>query len=104
MLSVNMRSASELTKAVNLLPVKPTYFGGIGLFEEKGSRTTSVTLDVRHGRFVLVPRRPLPGAGASGRRKPSRPPTCRFRTYCCLTTCRTCGPSGRNSCPPWTAC
>lgn len=57
MLTVNMRSASELTKAVNLLPVKPTYFGSIGLFEEKGSRTTSVTLDVRHGRFVLVPNR-----------------------------------------------
>lgn len=71
MLSVNMRSASELTKAVNLLPVKPTYFGGIGLFEEKGSRTTSVTLDVRHGRFVLVPNRdrrepatPLAGRGS----------------------------------------
>lgn len=71
MLTVNMRSASELTKAVNLLPVKPTYFGSIGLFEEKGSRTTSVTLDVRHGRFVLVPNRdrregatPLAGRGS----------------------------------------
>lgn len=71
MLTVNMRSASELTKAVNLLPVKPVYFGSIGLFEEKGSRTTSVTLDVRHGRFVLVPNRdrrdpatPLAGRGS----------------------------------------
>lgn len=71
MLTTNMRSASELTKAVNLLPVKPVYFGSIGLFEEKGSRTTSVTLDVRHGRFVLVPNRdrrdpatPLAGRGS----------------------------------------
>lgn len=72
MLTVNMRSASELTKAVNLLPVKPTYFGSIGLFEEKGSRTTSVALDVRHGRFVLVPNRdrregatPMAGRGST---------------------------------------
>ena len=70
MLSVNMRSASELTKAVNLLPVKPTYFGGIGLFEEKGSRTTSVTLD--------VPARPL-CAGAQPRPARSRDAPCRAR-------------------------
>ena len=37
MLTTNMRTASELTRAVNLLPVKPTYFGDLGLFEEKGS-------------------------------------------------------------------
>lgn len=54
-LLAQMRTAHELTRAVNLLPVKPTYFGDLGLFEEKGSRTTAVALDIRHGRFVLVP-------------------------------------------------
>ncbi len=54
-LHTQMRTAHELTRAINLLPVKPTYFGDLGLFEEKGSRTTSVALDIRHGRFVLVP-------------------------------------------------
>lgn len=37
MLTVNMRSASELTKAVNLLPVKPTYFGSIGLLRKRAA-------------------------------------------------------------------
>ena len=71
MLTTNMRTASELTRAVNLLPVKPTYFGDLGLFEEKGVRTTTVILDVRHGRFVLVPNRdrrdeatPMAGRGS----------------------------------------
>lgn len=74
MLTTNMRTASELTRAVNLLPVKPTYFGDLGLFEEKGVRTTTVILDVRHGRFVLVPNRDrrdeaTPMAGRGGKWK-----------------------------------
>ena len=71
MLSTNMRTAHELTLAVNLLPVKPTHFGDLGIFEQRGVRTTTVALDVRNGRFVLVPNRdrrsestPLAGRGS----------------------------------------
>lgn len=71
MLTTNMRTASELTRAVNLLPVKPTRFGDLGLFEERGVRTRTVALDVWHGRFVLVPNKdrrdeatPMAGRGS----------------------------------------
>lgn len=71
MLTTNMRTAHELTRAVNLLPPKPTYFGDLGIFEERGVRTTTVALDIRNGRFVLVPNRdrrseatPLAGRGS----------------------------------------
>ena len=71
MLTVYIRQASDLTNAVYLLPVTPPDFASIGRFEAHASRTTSVTLDVRHGRFVLVPIRdrrdgatPLAGRGS----------------------------------------
>ena len=106
MLSVNMRSASELTKAVNLLPVKPTYFGGIGLFEEKGSRTTSVTLDVRHGRFVLVPNRDrrdpaTPLAGRGSKWKTQTFPTAHLPLSDVLLPDDV---QDLRAFPPWTAC
>ena len=43
---------TEMTAAVNKLPALPVYFRR--LFEVKGVKTTTVSLDIRKGRIVLV--------------------------------------------------
>lgn len=43
---------TEMTAAINKLPALPVYFRR--LFEVKGVRTTTVSLDIRKGRIVLV--------------------------------------------------
>jgi hypothetical protein len=45
-------TASELTEAVNKLPAMPLRMKGI--FKPKGVRTTTVTIDIKQGRLVLV--------------------------------------------------
>lgn len=48
----NMFTAAEMTDAVNKLPLKPMRLAG--LFKSEGVKTEKVTLDLRHGRIVLV--------------------------------------------------
>lgn len=48
-------SVANLTAAVNKLPVMPGKVGAMGLFDEKGVTSTSVIIDEREGRLVLVP-------------------------------------------------
>lgn len=46
---------TTLTDSINKLPVAPGLVGSMGLFAEKGVRTTGVLIEVRQGRLVLVP-------------------------------------------------
>lgn len=62
---------TEMTAAVNKLPARPFFFKP--LFEVKGVKTTTVSLDIRKGRIVLIgdserntALRALPGAGPGG--------------------------------------
>jgi len=48
-------SVANLTAAVNKLPVMPGKLGAMGLFDEKGVTSTTVIIDEREGRLVLVP-------------------------------------------------
>lgn len=48
-------SVANLTAAVNKLPAIPGKVGAMGLFDEKGVTSTSVVIDEREGRLVLVP-------------------------------------------------
>ncbi len=48
-------SVANLTAAVNKLPAIPGKVGAMGLFDEKGVTSTSVIIDEREGRLVLVP-------------------------------------------------
>jgi len=48
-------TVSALTASINKLPVLPTRVASMGLFEERGVPTTTVTIDVRNGRLFLVP-------------------------------------------------
>ena len=43
---------TEMTAAVNKLPALPVYFRR--LFEVKGVKSTTVSLDIRKGRIVLI--------------------------------------------------
>lgn len=51
----DMFSIANLTAAVNKLPAIPGKVGAMGLFDEKGVTSTSVIIDEREGRLVLVP-------------------------------------------------
>ncbi|MDZ4379166.1 MAG: major capsid protein [Xanthomonadaceae bacterium] len=48
-------TAASLTESVNKLPALPTKVGASGLFTEKGIATTTVVIDAKDGRLVLVP-------------------------------------------------
>lgn len=48
-------TVANLTAAVNKLPAIPGKVGAMGLFDEKGVTSTSVIIDEREGRLVLVP-------------------------------------------------
>lgn len=48
-------TVAALTASVNKLPTIPTKANELGIFDEKGVRTTSVVIDEREGRLVLVP-------------------------------------------------
>lgn len=50
-----------LSEAINKLPMKPGRVGNMGLFNEKGIRTTSVIVEQRNGRLILVPNQPRTG-------------------------------------------
>ncbi|MDR1424294.1 MAG: major capsid protein [Azoarcus sp.] len=61
-------TVTALTEAISKLPVAPGQLGATGLFAERGIRTTSVAIEVRNGRLVLVPNasrnaEPAPVAG-----------------------------------------
>ncbi len=49
-------TASEMTDAVNKLPLAPMRFGR--MFEEKGVRTTQVALELKEGRITLISDQP----------------------------------------------
>lgn len=51
--SADTFTASEMTEAVNSLPLMPLRFSA--MFEEKGVRTTHVALELQEGRITLVP-------------------------------------------------
>lgn len=46
---------TTLTDSINKLPAVPGLVGGMGLFAEKGIRTTTVFIEQRQGRLILVP-------------------------------------------------
>ncbi|SDU58435.1 major capsid protein [Pseudomonas mandelii] len=48
-------SVANLTAAVNKLPAIPGKVGAMGLFDEKGVTSTTVIIDEREGRLMLVP-------------------------------------------------
>lgn len=48
-------SVTALTASINKLPMVPGMVGGMGLFPEKGIRTTGVSIEERAGKLVLVP-------------------------------------------------
>ncbi|TBV10254.1 major capsid protein [Stutzerimonas kirkiae] len=48
-------TVAAMTAAVNKLPTVPTKAGELGIFDEKGVTSTSVVIDEREGRLVLVP-------------------------------------------------
>ncbi|MGO1073224.1 major capsid protein [Lysobacter sp. CA199] len=48
-------TTAALTDAINKLPAVPTKVGASGLFEDKGIKDTTVVIDQRDGRLVLVP-------------------------------------------------
>lgn len=89
---------TEMTAAVNKLPALPVYFRR--LFEVKGVKTTTVSLDIRKGRIVLIgdserntAPESLAGAGPSGSgcASPARILPCPTRWR--PKTFRTCGRS-----------
>lgn len=61
----------SLTDAINKVPYKPARIGQLGLFSEKGIRTTTVMIEERQGQLSLIPTSPrgAPGdaLGAAGR-------------------------------------
>ena len=64
-------TVTVLTDAITKLPVAPGQLGAMSLFAEKGIRTTSVAIEVRNGRLVLVPnasRNDEPAPVAGGKR------------------------------------
>lgn len=70
----DMFSVANLTAAVNKLPAVPGKVGAMGLFEEKGVTSTSVLIDEREGRLVLVPNTsrnddPTPMTGGKRKRR-----------------------------------
>ncbi|MFT0531607.1 major capsid protein [Castellaniella hirudinis] len=48
-------TATTLTDAINALPTVPGKAGALGIFEEKGVRTTTVLIEHHEGRLALVP-------------------------------------------------
>lgn len=48
-------TVTSMTAAVNKLPAMPGKLGAMGIFAEKGIATTTVTIDEREGRLILVP-------------------------------------------------
>lgn len=48
-------SLTSLTASVNRLPAMPGKLGAMGIFAEKGIATTTVMIDEKEGRLVLVP-------------------------------------------------
>ena len=68
----DMFSVANLTAAINKLPAIPGKVGAMGLFDEKGVNSTSVVIDEREGRLVLVPntsRNDDPAPVKAGKRK-----------------------------------
>ena len=70
----DMFSIANLTAAVNKLPAIPGKVGAMGLFDEKGVNSTSVVIDEREGRLILVPNTsrnddPAPVKGSKRQRK-----------------------------------
>ena len=51
--SANTFTSSEMTDAVNKLPLAPMRFAS--MFESKGVRTTQVAVELKHGRITLIP-------------------------------------------------
>jgi len=50
----NAFSATSLSAAIQLLPWKPRMIGEMGLYDEDPIRTTTVWIEKRHGRLVLI--------------------------------------------------
>lgn len=70
----DMFSVANLTAAVNKLPAIPGKVGAMGLFDEKGVTSTSVVIDEREGRLILVPNTsrnddPAPMKGSKRKRR-----------------------------------
>ncbi|MBQ3059601.1 MAG: major capsid protein [Desulfovibrio sp.] len=52
MLNFTPFTATEMTDAVNMLPLAPMRFSG--MFESKGVRTTEVAVELKYGRITLI--------------------------------------------------
>lgn len=63
-------STLSLTEAINKAPYKPARIGELGLFSEKGIRTTSVAIEEKDGQLSLIPVSPRGAPGdALGNKK-----------------------------------
>lgn len=72
-------AVTTLTESINKLPAVPGRVGAMGLFAEKGVRTTSVFIEYRNGRLVLVENQPRTAAGqnlGNGKRNGITLPAC----------------------------
>lgn len=47
-------STYELTAALNKVPYKPGFLGGLGIFEQKPVRTLTIAIESREGKLTLV--------------------------------------------------
>ena len=56
-------SVTELTDRINRIPEQPGRLGQLGIFQAQPVRTTSVAVEDRNGKLVLVPTTPRGGVG-----------------------------------------
>jgi hypothetical protein len=56
-------STLSLTDAINKVPYKPARIGQLGLFSEKGIRTTTIMIEEKEGQLSLIPTSPRGAPG-----------------------------------------
>lgn len=59
-------SVTELSRAIDLVPIKWGRLGALGLFPERGATTTSIAVEFRNNRLTMLPIRPRGAAGTAG--------------------------------------
>lgn len=59
-------SVTELSKAIDLVPIKWGRLGELGIFPERGIPTTSVMVEYRNNKLTLLPTRPRGAPGTRG--------------------------------------
>ncbi len=70
----DLMTLMSLTDSVNKLPSKPSKIGAMGLYEPKGVTTTTILIDQKDGRLIIVPTasRDSEGQPAAGSKRSGR--------------------------------